>query len=48
MNHSMWIVSGCCGWIIGLGISREDASILIPSIIGLIFCLLIAGGVLNP
>ena len=47
MNHSMWIVSGCFGWLIGIGIAREDARILIPSIIGIIFCLLISGGVLK-
>ena len=48
MNHSMWIISGCCGWIIGIGISRGEAGILFPGIITLIVCLLIAGGVLNP
>lgn len=48
MNHSMWIISGCCGWIVGIGISRGEARILVPGIIALIVCLLITGGVLNP
>lgn len=48
MNHSTWIVSWCCGWLIGIGIARKEAYILIPSIIALIFCLLIVSGVLNP
>ena len=48
MNHSMWIISGCCGWIIGRAICENDLRQGIPAVIGLIVAILIAGGILTP